>query len=191
MAKTKTAAEAYPAILERYGNSLMAGDPDQWIANWTEDCVQLPPGGPMVVGKRVLYDSISAWLGAYTVADFKTHGDLEVQEAGDWEAAGRLLAGDARALEEAGADLILLCTNTMHRVADAIEEAVTVPFLHLADATARAVKEAGISVVALLGTPVDGPKGGIGFHFIKHGCRDIVVLQTGDYGVQSTDFSHA
>jgi ketosteroid isomerase-like protein len=84
MAKTKTAAEAIPTILERYGDSLMAGDPDQWITNWTEDCVQLPPGGPMVVGKGVLYKSISAWLDAYIVSDFKIHGDWEVQEAGNW-----------------------------------------------------------------------------------------------------------
>lgn len=76
----------------------------------------------------------------------------ELQGAGDWEGAGRLLAADARRLQEAGADLIVLCTNTMHRVADAIEAAIDVAFLHLADATAAAVQAAGISAVALLGT---------------------------------------
>ncbi len=75
-----------------------------------------------------------------------------LQAAGEWEAAGALLARDARHLEDAGADLILLCTNTMHVVAPAIEAAVTVPFLHLADATARAVLDAGVDTVALLGT---------------------------------------
>lgn len=75
-----------------------------------------------------------------------------LQDRGDWEAAGKLLAGDASALVAAGAELIVLCTNTMHLVSDAIEAAVEVPFLHLADATARAVREAEIDVVALLGT---------------------------------------
>ena len=75
-----------------------------------------------------------------------------LQEAGDWDGAGELLAGDARALLDAGADVIVLCTNTMHRVADAIESAVEVPFLHLADTTATAVIEAGVGTVALLGT---------------------------------------
>ncbi|MGA9595991.1 MAG: aspartate/glutamate racemase family protein [Acidimicrobiia bacterium] len=76
----------------------------------------------------------------------------ELQEAGGWEAAGRLLAADARQLQHAGAELIVLCTNTMHLVAPAIEAAVDVPFLHLADATAQAVIAAGVETVALLGT---------------------------------------
>lgn len=75
-----------------------------------------------------------------------------LQAAGDWDAAGALLAADAQRLEAAGAELIVLCTNTMHRVADAIEAAIAVPFLHLADATAEAVVAAGIREVALLGT---------------------------------------
>jgi aspartate racemase len=75
-----------------------------------------------------------------------------LQEADDWAGAGDLLARDAARLEAAGADLIVLCTNTMHRVADRIEAATTVPFLHIADATAAAVRAAGIDRVALLGT---------------------------------------
>lgn len=75
-----------------------------------------------------------------------------LQDAGDWDAAGALLAADARHLQDAGAELIVLCTNTMHRCAEAIEAAIEVPFLHLADATAEAVVEAGVHEVALLGT---------------------------------------
>ena len=75
-----------------------------------------------------------------------------LQEADDWDGAGRLLAADARALQEAGADMIVLCTNTMHRIAAAIETAIDIPFLHLADATAAAVVAAGVRTVALLGT---------------------------------------
>ncbi|MEM9565293.1 MAG: aspartate/glutamate racemase family protein [Actinomycetota bacterium] len=76
----------------------------------------------------------------------------EAQAAGRWEELGDLLATDAQQLERAGADLVVLCTNTMHKVADRIEAAIGVPFLHLGDATARAVNEAGVSTVGLLGT---------------------------------------
>ncbi len=75
-----------------------------------------------------------------------------LQAAGDWDAAGERLAADAANLERAGAEAIVLCTNTMHVVAPAIEAAITVPFLHLADATAAAVVEARVDTVALLGT---------------------------------------
>jgi len=75
-----------------------------------------------------------------------------LQANDDWDGAAKLLVADARHLEAAGAEAIVLCTNTMHRVADAIEAATSVPFIHLADATARAVVEAELSSVALLGT---------------------------------------
>ncbi|MEK2494498.1 aspartate/glutamate racemase family protein [Kitasatospora purpeofusca] len=75
-----------------------------------------------------------------------------LQAAGDWETAGRLLAEAARAVEAAGAELLLICTNTMHKVADQVADAVSVPLLHLADATAGAVLAAGVTRVGLLGT---------------------------------------
>jgi aspartate racemase len=75
-----------------------------------------------------------------------------LQVSGQWEAAGELLAGVARQLEAAGAELLVLCTNTMHKVADQIEAAVSVPLVHLADATAAAVGRAGLTTVGLLGT---------------------------------------
>src|SRR5437016_4057132 len=65
------------------------------------------------------------------------------QRGGDWEASGRLLAAEAAALQSAGAELIALCTNTMHKVADEVAAAVDAPFVHIADATAHAVKAAG------------------------------------------------
>jgi aspartate racemase len=76
----------------------------------------------------------------------------KMQRDGDWAAAGRLLADTARALERAGADFIVVCTNTMHKVADAIEGAVRIPLLHIADATAAEVKARGLAKVGLLGT---------------------------------------
>ncbi len=76
----------------------------------------------------------------------------QLQKAGDWDAAGARMAAAARALEAAGADVVVVCTNTMHKVAPAIEAAVRIPLLHIADATAGAIKAAGLSVVGLLGT---------------------------------------
>jgi aspartate racemase len=80
------------------------------------------------------------------------HEVERLQHSGDWEAAGALLADAARALESAGADFLVLCTNTMHRVAPAIEAAVRIPLFHIADPTAGEIKKAGFSVVGLLGT---------------------------------------
>ncbi|MFI1397331.1 aspartate/glutamate racemase family protein [Streptomyces sp. NPDC020681] len=76
----------------------------------------------------------------------------ELQVAGDWERAGEILAEAGRGLEAAGADLLLICTNTMHKVADQVADAVGIPLLHLGDATATAVRSAGLSRVGLLGT---------------------------------------
>jgi aspartate racemase len=82
--------------------------------------------------------------------DFAEIERLQVQ--GRWEEAGEILADAARALERAGAELVLICTNTMHKVADQVAAAVSVPLLHLADATAVAVRAAGVRTVGLLGT---------------------------------------
>lgn len=76
----------------------------------------------------------------------------ELQVNGRWDEAASLLADEARSLVRAGAELIVLCTNTMHKVADAIAEAIDVPFIHIADATAEAVKAAGFRSVGLLAT---------------------------------------
>ncbi|GAA3442412.1 aspartate/glutamate racemase family protein [Planomonospora venezuelensis] len=75
-----------------------------------------------------------------------------MQRAGDWAAAGRLLAGAAGTLEAGGAEMVLLCTNTMHRVAEEIEAVLTVPFVHLVDATAERITAAGVTTAGLLGT---------------------------------------
>jgi aspartate racemase len=75
-----------------------------------------------------------------------------LQAEGEWERAGELLAAEAVRLEAAGAECVVLCTNTMHKVADRIQAAVGIPLLHLADVTAEAVRDAGVTTVALLGT---------------------------------------
>ena len=91
----------------------------------------------------------SAKVVIYSV-DF--HEIEQLQHAGEWGTAGRLLADAARSLENAGADFLVLCTNTMHKVAETIESSVRIPLLHIADPTARAIKAAGYSRVGLLGT---------------------------------------
>ena len=75
-----------------------------------------------------------------------------LQHAGEWDASARVLARAARALEGAGAEGLVICTNTMHRIYDQIAGAVGVPVLHIADATAAAIAEAGCGTVGLLGT---------------------------------------
>ena len=75
-----------------------------------------------------------------------------LQQSGDWEAAGRLLARIAQTLEAAGAQGLVLCTNTMHKVAGAIEAAVGIPLLHIADPTADAIHLRGVITIGLLGT---------------------------------------
>lgn len=76
----------------------------------------------------------------------------ELQHQGNWTAAGDILAGKARQVEAAGADFLLICTNTMHKVAAEIEAAIGIPLLHLADATAGRVRASGIGTIGLLGT---------------------------------------
>ena len=75
-----------------------------------------------------------------------------LQHAGDWEAAGAILAEAAVGLEKAGADVLLLCATTFHRVYDAVAAAVSIPVIHLADVLAEKCKELGISTVGFLST---------------------------------------
>lgn len=91
----------------------------------------------------------SAQLILYSVDFFQIE---QLQQQGNWQRAGEILAEAAAALSRAGADAIVLCTNTMHKVADQIEQASGLPLLHIADATAKRIQAQGIRRVALLGT---------------------------------------
>jgi amino-acid racemase len=91
----------------------------------------------------------SAKVIVYSV-DF--HEIERLQRAAEWDAAGALLADAAKSLEAAGANCLLIGANTMHKVAPAIEAAVRIPLLHVVDATAAAIRKAGLSKVGLLGT---------------------------------------
>jgi aspartate racemase len=79
--------------------------------------------------------------------------EIEIlQHHGQWQEAAKMLIDAAGSLEKGGADFIVLCTNTMHKLADDIQANIHIPFLHIADATARQIKKSGISKVGLLGT---------------------------------------
>jgi len=104
----------------------------------------------------------------------------ELQRRGDWDAAGRLLAAEAAQLQAAGCELLVLCTNTMHKVAGTIEAAISIPLLHIADATASAVAEAGLTSVGLLATAYTmGQDFYVGRLRDRHGL-DVTVPDAGD-----------
>ena len=89
--------------------------------------------------KRVRRGLHSATIAMVSV-DFQEIEPL--QHEGDWDACGRILSDKARQVEAAGADFLLICTNTMHRVAADIEKSIDIPLLHLADATAARIRQA-------------------------------------------------
>ncbi|MDR9891533.1 aspartate/glutamate racemase [Pseudenterobacter timonensis] len=106
---------------------------------------------------RLINEGIKARLGGLHSASLILHSvdfhEIEAcQASGDWDKAGEILAGAAAGLQRAGAEGIVLCTNTMHKVAAQIEARCPLPFLHIADATGRAITAAGMDRVALLGT---------------------------------------
>ncbi|WP_210531910.1 aspartate/glutamate racemase [Pantoea ananatis] len=106
---------------------------------------------------RLINEGIRSKLGGLHSAKLLLHSvdfhEIEAcQRSGDWDRAGELLAEAAVGLAGAGADAIVLCTNTMHKVAGAIESRCHLPFLHIADATGRAITSKGMTRVALLGT---------------------------------------
>ena len=106
---------------------------------------------------RLINETIKARLGGLHSAKIVLYSvdfaEVEhLQASGQWQAAGALLADVAQRLEGAGADALVLCTNTMHKVADAITSSVGIPLLHIADPTAQAIRRAGHTTVGLLGT---------------------------------------
>ena len=99
--------------------------------------------------KQVLGGLHSAKI-AMVSLDFQEIEDLQHQ--GQWDQAGVQLAEAAQQIEAAGADFLLICTNTMHKVAPQVEAAIGIPLLHIADATAEAIKTQGMTTIGLLGT---------------------------------------
>ncbi|QSR29625.1 aspartate racemase [Nocardioides sp. S5] len=104
------------------------------------------------LGMRDRLGGLSSPKLVLTTVDFAEVTHLEDDER--WDQVGTLLADAARAVERGGADFLLLCTTTFHKVAEQVEEAVDIPVLHLADVVAAAVRAAGIETVGLIGTKV-------------------------------------
>jgi aspartate racemase len=110
-----------------------------------------------IVYEKIINEAVREALGGVASADLIIRSfnfaDIERLQAHDkWDEAGEVLAQAAADLEKAGAQALVLCTNTMHQVAEAIEASISIPLLHIVDATGEAIREAGVKRVALLGT---------------------------------------
>lgn len=107
-----------------------------------------------------------------STVDFAEVTDLEDEER--WQQIGELLADAARGVERAGADFLLLCTTTFHKVADQVEAAVSIPLIHLADVVAEACKEQGVTNVGFIGTEVAMEDSFFTDRLATHGVNAIV-----------------
>ena len=128
---------------------------------------------------RLANERVHAQLGGHHSArlllDSLDFAEIEAMQArGDWAAAGDLLADRAAALEGAGAELLVLATNTMHLVADRLEAAVSIPFLHIDDPAAEAIRAAGLTSVGLLGTAFTMEQPFYAERLARHGIRTLV-----------------
>ncbi|MDT3495700.1 aspartate/glutamate racemase family protein [Bacillus toyonensis] len=106
---------------------------------------------------RILNEEIKSRLGGLHSAKCLINSvDFEeierFQSNGDWDGAGEVLGNAAYSLQNGGADFIIICTNTMHKVVEKIKENINIPVLHIADATAKEIKRKGIQTIGLLGT---------------------------------------
>jgi aspartate racemase len=106
---------------------------------------------------RLINEGVKAQLGGLhsakiAMVSVNFHEIEQLQHSGDWQGAANILSGAAKQIEAAGADFLLICTNTMHKVANEVQAAISIPLLHLADATAGRITDAGITTVGLLGT---------------------------------------
>jgi len=106
---------------------------------------------------KIINKEVKKRLGGFnsakTIMNSVNFAEIEkLQEEGNWEKASEILVSYAVSLEKAGADCVLLCTNTMHIVADSIENAIKIPFLHIADTTGEVIKKQNIKKIGLLGT---------------------------------------
>lgn len=107
--------------------------------------------------ERALNEGVNDALGGSSSADliirsYDFQQIADAQSAGDWDGLAATFAKDARALEAAGAEAIVICANTMHLVAPQVQQAISIPVIHMLDVTATAIKDAGLDTVALLAT---------------------------------------
>jgi aspartate racemase len=132
---------------------------------------------------RLINETIKARLGGLHSAKLVLYSvDFDeiatLQHAGDWDAAGRVLADAAKRLESAGAQALVICANTMHKVAAAIEAAVPLPVLHVVDAVAEEIRAAGFHQVGLLGTRFTMEQPFYAERLAQHGLQTLIPEQT-------------
>ena len=106
---------------------------------------------------RIINETVRERIGGLHSADCLMYSfnfaEIEaLQAAGDWETASHRMIAAARQVERGGAECLIICSNTMHRMADDVQNAVDIPLIHIADATAEAIKKQGMSTIGLLGT---------------------------------------
>ncbi len=133
---------------------------------------------------RLINEAVRGQLGGLASADsvmrsvnFETI--VRMQQAGQWEDAGAYLADAACGLERAGADCVLICAVTMHLVADAVEQAISVPFIHIIDETAKVLQQAGCTRPLLIATRYTMENG---FYQARMSARGIDVMVPDDAG---------
>lgn len=131
---------------------------------------------------RVINEEVNKRLGGIHSARCIVYsvdlGEIKrLQDRGDWSAVAEILTGAARSLERAGADFVLLCANTLHKVADLIEESINVPFIHIVDAVAEALQERGITKVGLLGTRFTMEDGFYGEQLRRRGIEAVIPCE--------------
>ncbi len=98
----------------------------------------------------------------------------EKQGAGKWDELGEMLGNAAGNLEKAGADFVLICTNTMHKVAEEVRKKISIPLISIIDVTAEEIKKKGLRKVGLLGTLFTMEDGFYSEQFIKHGIETVI-----------------
>lgn len=134
---------------------------------------------------KLLNEEVKAQLGGLHSAkivmisvDFAEIETMQMQ--GDWEAAAQVLSQAAVSLQSAGADFFLICTNTMHKVAEQVQSAVAIPLLHIADATGAALASNGIKSVGLLGTAFTMEQDFYKGRLIERFDLDVVIPNTAE-----------
>jgi aspartate racemase len=128
---------------------------------------------------RLINEAVRDRLGGWRSAELLLHsvdfeGIVELQQAGRWAEAGTRLAGVARGLEAAGAQCVLICANTMHIVADAVEAAIEAPLIHIIDETAAHLQAAGRRRPLLLATRYTMEHGFYAERMARHGVEVLV-----------------
>lgn len=103
-----------------------------------------------------------------------------LQHAGDWEAATQAMIEVAQQVEAGGADFVIICTNTMHKMADDVEAAIGIPLLHIADATAEAIKAQGLKKIGLLGTNFTMEEDFYRGRLVKKHGLDVIIPEADD-----------